>query len=378
MASLTMRSKPSVPIVLLYMFALVLSYASTIIWLQMVPLLLACILIVIYRDCLSGLESSIKLMLIILIASITLPFPVVLFNNPSTVYYFPLEILMLLIALIFTRNSGTYVLGLKYTLIIIQAIIIIFLFQEGLENFPLDRLVPDASANGVTSYLVLLQASYGLALYSRKKRVPLITSSLTLGIAIVGWGRGSVIAALALLAINLYFTHINYRAKFPVILKYVAVFIIAFLGWFYQSEVEEFFVVNTKLGGGVYDDSRASIIRDYFENIDAVSLIFGADYADTSIETEYRGNPHNSYIRAHHTFGILYLVVMLGLPFIAMALRAGRIKKFVYPLLMIMIMWFRAFTEPIVFPTLLDIFYFASIFIMIQGLRASRGFINEK
>lgn len=376
--SLSMRSRPSIPIVLLYMFALVLSYGSAVIWLQMVPLLLACILIVIYRDCLTGLESSDKLIFIILIISIALPFPVVLLNNVSTVYYFPLEVLMLLVALIFTRNSDSYVLGLKYTLIFIQAIIIIFLFKEGLESFPLDRLVPDASANGVTSYLVLLQASYCLALYTRNNKVPLITSSLTLGIAIVGWGRGSVIAAIALLAINLYYTSINFRAKFQKVLKYVAVVIVAFLGWFYQSEVEEFFVVNTKLGGGIYDDSRASIIRDYFESIDAFSLIFGANYAGTSIETEYRGNPHNSYIRAHHTFGILYLFVILGLPFIAMVLRGGRVKRYIYPMLMIIIIWFRAFTEPIVFPTLMDIFYFASVFVMIQGLRVDRSSINEK
>ena len=125
-----------------------------------------------------------------------------------------------------------------------------------------------------------------------------------------------------------------------------------------------FVETNTKIGSGLYDNNRAHINSEYLGLLerDGLAIIAGGDYRGTSIETEYNGNPHNSYIRAHNIFGLPYLFVMLLFPLLLS--RGQRFGDRVYGLILIAVMLFRAATEPILFPSLFDLFFFGSCFML--------------
>jgi len=347
----------------LYMVTLVIAFASAVLWFQIFPLILASGRIVIGRGRFPNVGSA-KMWSMVLLTSMLFALPIVIWDNPSRLYYLALECLMLLSALLITRNSAAYLKAIKITLLLMQSIILIFLIREGLDDFPLDRFIPNASNNGVTSYLILLQVSYCLVLYAIEQRIAFFTAGITLGITIVGGGRGSISAALALLLVNFVFFSANYRVKFR-FLKWVLVVVVCSGVIVYMVPILDFFTENTKFGLAIDDAHRIAMIDDYLSKIDGFSLVFGADYNWTVIETDYNGNPHNSYIRAHHMFGLFYLLAVLALP-IAIGLKNSRPEIALYALLMNLIILFRAFTEPILFPTLLDLFYFSSSFILMN------------
>jgi hypothetical protein len=202
-----------------------------------------------------------------------------------------------------------------------------------------------------------------------------MSAVLTLGICIVGYGRGSILSTLAIIAVNFitFSLRKNPRQFFAAIglLAVTAVWLAAAYG----DQISYFVEANTKIGSGLYDQHRDAIIKDYSRLIDDDSLLIltGADYKGTVIEADYNNNPHNSYIRAHHIFGLPYLMLMLSFPLLAFARLPWRLRA--YPLALVTVMLFRAATEPILFPTMLDVFYFAVCFLTVQESRL-RGGVN--
>ena len=140
-------------------------------------------------------------------------------------------------------------------------------------------------------------------------------------------------------------------------------------GW---SALWLFVESRTKLGGGFYDPARATIIREYLQNMDLPGFFFGMGFDGTSIDTQFRGNPHNSFIRAHHIFGLPYLLVFLALPWLIFSPRRSW-SATVYLFLMFSVLVFRSATETIVFPTLLDVFFFAICFACLRDTAMRRG-----
>jgi hypothetical protein len=134
---------------------------------------------------------------------------------------------------------------------------------------------------------------------------------------------------------------------------------------FYSDLVIEFFSNNSKIGLGILDEVRTSILEAYLDNLNVWSIITGGSYEGTSIITEFNGNPHNSFIRAHHVFGLFYLVA-ITLVMIRSLYKQKSIDLKIYSIFIFMILFFRAFTEPILFPTMLDVFYFSMC--LITGL----------
>lgn len=263
-------------------------------------------------------------------------------------------------ALALTRDLPTYLAASRTVLIASQAVIVIYLAFTGLDDFPLESMLPNSSSNGVTSYLVLLQAHYCILNYLINRRTCTVSALVTLGVCIVGYGRGSILAAALLLGVNVAFSAWMYRRRYPAI---VVLMIAGFVGLSVTvgDEVAAFLEVNTKIGAGFDDESRAEIIGEYLSRLDPASLIVGEDYRGTAIERNYNSNPHNSYIRAHHVFGLPYLLTVLVLPlFLFWGGHSSSVKAFCGAMLMIILL--RAFTEPILFPTLFDLFYFGICF----------------
>lgn len=303
--------------------------------------------------------------------TLTLPFAV-LRSETALAHYF-VTVLTLLTAFLITRSPNAYFQGSRAGLYASLGVVSAYLATSGLDSFPLERMIPDSSSNGITSYLVILQANYCVASYLVKRKLPFMSAVLTLGICIVGYGRGSILSTLAIIAIN--FITFSLRKSPRQFFAAVGMLAItaAWLAAAYGDEISYFVEANTKIGSGLYDQHRDSIIKDYSHLIDEDSLLIvtGADYKGTVIEADYNNNPHNSYIRAHHIFGLPYLVLMLAFPLLALARLPAKLRA--YPLALITVMLFRAATEPILFPTMLDVFYFAICFVTPQVARLRGG-----
>jgi hypothetical protein len=275
----------------------------------------------------------------LLATAVIVALPVVVLRNFNVAFHAITVAVSFGAAYVLTRNLKVYVMASRVTLIAAQAYVVAYLSRSGLEDFPLENMLPDSSSNGVTSYLVVLQANACAGLYLLRRRAAIPTSLLTLGICIVGYGRGSVLAAAGILAVCALFAASGRSLRGAV------------LG-----------VVLVVASGLAVYVSHEEIIRDYLGKIDgAWPLLFGADYRGTSVETSYFGNPHNSFIRAHNIFGLPYLLCVLALPLLLDRGRwPARERVFVYAMLTLVLA--RSFTEPLLFPTFFDLYYFALCF----------------
>jgi hypothetical protein len=313
----------------------------------------------------------------LVVVVLTVALPVSTLHNEFAVVHYIVAVLSLGAAYVLTRDPPTYLCASKLLLLTAHTIVFTFLVHEGLDNFPLERILPDSSSNGITSYLIILQVNYCIVRFVVTRRPCLVTPAFTLLIAIVGYGRGSILSSAAIVLVN----SLVYLSRLRPLHALAILLLIGTAGplfhQHYSDEVINYIEANTKIGSGLYDEHRKLQISEYLGRIDAVTLFIGADYSGTRIETDYNNNPHNSYIRAHHIFGLPYLVLIFLLPvlFVSRPLAVGQRT---YPLLMVFIMLFRAFTEPILFPTMLDLFFFAACFLLRgQGRRGRVEYVRE-
>jgi hypothetical protein len=321
---------------------------------------------------LSALAGRELLVATLLATAILLVLPVAMVRNVNVAFHAITVALSFAAAYVLTRNLPAYVLASRITLLAAQAYVVAYLARSGLEDFPLENMLPDSSSNGVTSYLVVLQANACAGAYLLRRRTGVLSALVTLAICIVGYGRGSILAAAAIVAVCALFGAAGgsrLRALLGVLLVTAAS---AGVYLAFQDEIDTFVQVNTKIGSGLDDEPRQEIIGDYLGKIDGAGpLLLGADYRGTSVETAYYGNPHNSYIRAHNIFGLPYLLVMLAWPLLLDRRHwPGARRLFVH--LMLALVLARSFTEPLLFPTFFDLYYFALCFALARREGADR------
>jgi hypothetical protein len=234
---------------------------------------------------------------------------------------------------------------------------------------PFGEVIEGSSTNGIPAYLIVVQIGLSLTTYLVRHRLPLLTPCLTFGVAFFGNGRGSIVVAILIiggtLLLNLMPGNTSKKARFFyfVVLTSVAVIL--------SSEGEEILDLvssYTKLSVGLVDANRLEIWSEYSRKIDAVTLLIGADYSGTIIESTYRNNPHIAYVRTHSFFGLPITLLAMLSPLVILFGRSSvevKIVFFYFTLLAAL----RAYSEPILFPTLLDIFYFMYFFIFFNYAR---------
>lgn len=291
---------------------------------------------------------------------LTLTLPFALFRNETAFVHYFVALLSILTAYLLTRSPDSYFFGSRIVLAVSLTMVMAYLATTGVHGFPLENMIPDSSSNGITSYLVVLQANYCIAKYLVRRTLPTITPLLTLAICIVGYGRGSILAAVMIIVIGLIaYSFKNGSRHFLLAAGLCGALVVGF-----GNEITLFVEANTKIGSGLYDASRETMIKQYLGRLerDEYKIVTGSDYRGTDIDTEYRGNPHNSYIRAHHLFGLPFLMFVLAFPLLAS--RGQRLAMRMYPFALMAVMLFRAATEPILFPTMLDVFFFSVCFLM--------------
>jgi hypothetical protein len=317
-------------------------------------------LLLCYLKLLTGAEGLDRVLLVVVALTLTASLPVAVMRNSTAIAHYFVVLATMGAAYLFTRDLSDYFRASRTVLLVIQATVGLYLLTAGLDDYPLESMIPGSSSNGITSYLVLLQVNYCIARFLYCRQVAWVTPFLTLAICVVGYGRGSLLASAAICLINFWqLLPSTRRLRIGLLVAGLALLLFSVAGGW--TSLWTFVEGHTKLGGGVYDSARASIIEEYLSRMDVFSLFVGEAFDGTAIDTQFRGNPHNSFIRAHHIFGLPYLLLFLLLPWCIFNTRR-KWREAVFLFLMFTVLVFRAATETIVFPTLLDLFFFAICF----------------
>lgn len=289
-----------------------------------------------------------------------------LIEYPTIIIHSLIAVITFTAAILYVKDLLIYKKISKYLLIIFQVIILIVVARIGFNNFPaenpLEELIEGSSSNAIPTITIVLQINYFIAKYFAKKGVPIITSIITLIIAIIGYGRGSIISAFFILVLALICTIKikNVKQFFFFSLPVLALLVI--LIYSYYDEISTFIYLNTKLSAGLVDYHRERIFSAYFSQLDVYTLIAGADYPDF-VKYDYNSNPHNSFIRAHHFFGIFYVLFILVIPIVTLW-KLSKLKDKTIVFFLLVVLFFRCFSEPVLFPTIFDFYFFASFYVV--------------
>lgn len=344
-----------------FLILLIAAFALRIEWL--VGLYIGVALCVVLRNArmfrmANNVERSVMLLLL---CTLTLMLPLSTMRSWTAPMHYGISLLSMGAAFVLSRDKDALLAACKYSLLATLAALFAALFVTGLNDFPLENLIPDSSSNGITSYLIVLQATYSTLKFLRHRQASLVTASLTLFVCIIGYGRGSILASTAILAVNLlsYLSwKSNLRGLRSIVLGLGAVFLVSI---YFADHIVDFVESNTKIGSGLVDEPRQRILSDYMGKINWASALTGADYEGTSIESDFNGNPHNSFVRAHHIFGALYLLSLAAFPLALLRRKLpSSVKAFSGSMLLIVL--FRCATEPVLFPTIFDFYFFAFFF----------------
>ena len=290
----------------------------------------------------------------------------------SPIFYLFSTVVTFATAYVITRFSARTILfaaNILYWSLAVVVLIILAVYWGSPE--PFGEVIEGASTNGIPAYIIVIQLFLCTITNVVAGRAPILTPAITFMIAFYGNGRGSLIVGALLLlgslVINLFPRKIPlfYRATlFALSIAVMAVIIIN------AAEIVDYLSRFTKLSVGVTDYNRAGILESYLAKINPVTFFFGTDYSGTPIDFLYEGNPHISYIRLHSFFGIFPLLMAILSPAIIFFAKGGWMLKL--PILFfICLALLRAASEPILFPTLLDVFFFAMFFIFFRAREAA-------
>lgn len=351
-----------------FLAVLIVAFASTLAPLQAVYLIVAFLVVLVRLDDFRSASNVEAALIGMLLLTVAICLPVSALRHPPALAHFLVTIISIGAAFVLTRDRERYLMASRVTLLMVQAGVFAYLSVRGFDNFPLENMIFDSSSNGITSYMIILQANYSAYNFIMYRRAANLTSVLTLIICIIGYGRGSILAALLIVVINIL-SYISWRSYLSAIMRIVTVLAVSMVvALFYSEDIADFVEANTKIGSGLYDEARERILYEYIAKIDATTLVTGAEYDGTSIPTDFRGNPHNSYVRAHHIFGLPYLLALMIFPLTLLWVRQSwSVKLFCAGMLVAVL--FRATTEPVLFPTVFDFYFFAFCF----GLTGQAG-----
>lgn len=243
------------------------------------------------------------------------------------------------------------------------------------EAEPLENIIPGTSTNGIPSYMIVLYVTLSVCVFFRKKRLPILASVATFAVALIGLGRGSIIVAAMLLLFSITVNQLLAgRVRESLVLLGASiltlVLVISFDLCASCNSIEQL-IEGSKFSAGVLDEHRGRMVEDYIEKMSGLSMLFGVDYSGTSIATSYGGNPHNSFIRLHSFYGAAGLLVVLASLF-SVVVSSKQFPSKLVVFILLASLFIRAATEPILFPTQLDFFYFVCLFVFFRHAPKSR------
>lgn len=230
---------------------------------------------------------------------------------------------------------------------------------------PFEQIIPGSSTNGIPSYFIVLQIGLSLATFSATNRLPLLSTFLTFGVALLGVGRASIIVAGMIIVLTLMIKLLEKQVSTNQRQFRSIILVFSMLGFLFifGEQFADLIIRYTKLSAGIVDHARAMMLDSYIDRLSPLSLVIGGDYSGTLIESTYKGNPHISFIRTHAFYGLLVTLIVLISPFLVFFSNKKLYVKFTF-FSFISLAIIRAISEPIFFPTLLDFFYFLFFYMM--------------
>lgn len=287
------------------------------------------------------------------------------YHGLSPIYYFLSTVAVFFAAQVTARKSPILLLKAFRCLYAASIVAIAWILHSYWgEVEPLGMVIEGSSTNAIPAYLIVIQIGLSLCSYVARGRLPIVTPFLTIAVAFLGNGRSSLVVAGLIVAATLVLNlTAGGRSQRTLRLASVSSFVLVALGLvLLGDEFFEWIMRYTKLSVGLVDTNRLEIWGDYWGKIDGLTLLLGADYEGTVIESKYNGNPHIAYIRTHSFFGLPLTTLALLSPWLVVFARKTFSAKVVF-FTFISLAALRAFSEPIFFPTLLDYFYFSYFFI---------------
>jgi len=357
-----------------YFILYVLQLKSTIILSYVVALIYAFIF-------LKGIKTSKLLFQIYFIVAGLFLLSIINFNHSFTpIFHFIFLPIILLIAEYFSKKQ---LVDLYQIFRAFQYQNIFFVTLGLLYNYneidPIGSIIPWVSRNGITSVLIVCQIIFSFVTYLHIKKFPIISSLLVVVISFYGLGRGSIIVSILLLLFGIFLNIYTSKNNLLKISSLIVVFVLAI---YFSSDSETILLVEnieeglsqTQFGQGYTDEARTSINNEYISNLDPWKFLFGSSYKNTLIEIYFGGNPHNSFIRLHSYYGMFGIIVLFILVISILFAKRNTFEKFVLFVLLLLLL-FRAYTEPILFPSSLDLFF---LMMIILFFRKKHFLIQEK
>lgn len=232
-----------------------------------------------------------------------------------------------------------------------------------------------SASRNMVSVIMLIQVSLVYISYSEwNKKITYFYAIFPLIISIWAIGRSGIISSAILLLGLLLFTINKKNRKRNIILSLLIIFISALfiapdtdLKLFDNIKSSYEVVYDRTQLKGFTDDARGNITYEYFSEMKShvFSFFLGVpiEKSNNYIFASYNNNLHNSYLRAHATFGLLG-VFLLSIGIVIAITRYLKLKNFLFVFIFCAIL-FRISTDTVAFIGILDPFIY---FFILNGL----------
>lgn len=324
-----------------------------------------------------------KIFLFAFLSIMLMMFIVNVVRYPMGIFFIMITLMAIFNTLILIRNIEVFYKASKITLYFYICLILGLCGLYGFANFPkenpIEHIVEGSSANGITSYLVIVLLNFSAISYTYKNKIPLLPIILSLVITFIGYGRSSILSVLLFFVV--YIVSQYYTKNKQKVILFLSGFILlgTFLFIKYNKEIMLFYTVNTKFAGSALKSHhRERQLADYLNKLDYVTTLTGTDYSNTSIQLIYKNNPHNSFIRAHSIFGLPYLILIFTIPFV-LVFFYEKSNHQIFTAAVIVIILIKAFPEPFLFPSLMDFYLISILFVplFLQRRDKEKSLTNE-
>jgi hypothetical protein len=262
-------------------------------------------------------------------------------------------------------------LRMLFWLFVIVICFILFKYWEATE--PFNEVLPHSSTNGIPAYLILVHITYSIVSYFLYRKVSILASLIVFGVAFFGNGRGSLVVSMGVILFSVFANMLSdslpkssARRLFNWFSKVIVTACLVLGGFtvFSDGLITQWdnLLKYTKLSVGLVDANRIEIFQEYIKSLSLMGYFLGGSYSGTVIDTLYAGNPHISFIRSHYLFGLIPMLFYFLSPLLILFfIKDTKVMWVIFGF--VMLVWARVTTEPLLFPTILDFYYFLIFFI---------------
>lgn len=178
----------------------------------------------------------------------------------------------------------------------------------------LHGLYEGVSENYVSVVMIMNVVLINMIEVRQKEQISIVPSIICLFFSLLAVGRSGILCS-TLLFLNvlsarwLSFSKGMKWGVFLLVFLPVLGFIVSNIGAIVRFG-EGLTVMEKFSEGGVESHSRNIILNEYLTNMTLENILLGYNYSNNYWFVHYGLNPHNSYIRLHHYFGVLFFVVV--------------------------------------------------------------------